>query len=127
MTHKTEITDNNQHRFMPHFEVNFDNEFAGNFAHNNGGNFLTHSSATYYIYFPDAFDRGLVAGERLKPAEQIFRATTERAMAATISYLVKINTEKNRVYFSQYDSEGNVTGFSTKGEKLVYFNLKSQA
>lgn len=101
----------------------FPESFAGFFGH------VGHNG-DHTIYELDEFDRNYTSGIVLKPAEKLFRCETDCSKVSKIKYMVKINFERNLVYFTSQDeqllaaAEDRYPVFEKRGMKLRYINLK---
>lgn len=91
-------------------------KFAGNFK------IKEHKEDTYF-YFLDEFDRNLVKDIPLKPYERIYRYISRSSAIGGYSPLVKINLDKNLIYFANIGEFGDESiSFQTQGLKPQYIN-----
>lgn len=114
------ITAENAYRFS---ESNLP-AFAGNFG-------TMENRWGFTMYELDEYDRSYIKSQnvRLKDTERIFRADTERlrGMHFPMKFMVKINLEKNLVYFNRIEaSEDDRIDFERKGVKLSWLNIKTE-
>jgi hypothetical protein len=82
------------------------------------------------IYGLDEFDKNYYCKAfKLKPAERLFRCETDTSKVSKIRYMVKINFEKNLVYFPSQNeelirlSEDRYPIFEGRGVKLRYLSV----
>jgi len=111
---KTKVTFiNNENLFR--FHGNSKPNFAGNFAH-------SESKSDYTIFHLNSEEKKLFQNIKLKPEEYIFKCETERSAYFKTYFFVKINIEKNLVYFNTEENNSEEIKFSSKGVKLIWVN-----
>lgn len=116
-TVKKQITQDTEWRFWFHQEP-ISPDFVGNFG-------IREHTGTYHLYNLDEFDQENTKDIKLKDGEKIYRADTQRSRMMRLSYLVKINTLIDRVYFiKEWDMHDDKIFFDSKGVKLDHLNLK---
>jgi len=77
-----------------------------------------------YLYELDDFDKELVKDISLKEGERIFRYINYTTAIGGISPMIKINLDKELLYFSiQQDDDSEDIVFQTKGIKPLWINL----
>ena len=97
--------------------------FAGCFGHKE-------HNGDHTIFQLDEFDQNYCSGIKLKPAERLFRCETDCSKVSKIKYMVKINFEKNLVYFPSHNeelvklAEDRYPIFEGRGVKMRYLSMR---